>query len=135
MATLPYDEDLNEGTAAGAYPDDTERDLDNIFSNWHVLAALAWQGYATRGCGAVVVSLAVECADVAYTSGILPRAYARYVDRYNPREQIVVVVRHPDGEQVYLLTGHPTPRDCFEQSVAQPTTADLYRIPRESREH
>ena len=84
--------------AAGLCGDHTDGDLDSIFSNWQYLAAVAWRGYQTLGCGTVVVNVSAELAEVSYAGGALPENYTRLVERYDPLEQLVIVVRHSTGE-------------------------------------
>jgi len=110
--------------------DQMSGDFDAIFANWQYLAAVAWRGYENYGCGAVVVSVAVDCADVTYASGSLPESYARLVAAYNPLDEVVIVVRHADGEQAYRLGGLPTPRECAAQASHYATSANLYCVPR-----
>ncbi|HVN88095.1 MAG TPA: hypothetical protein VMW17_24900 [Candidatus Binatia bacterium] len=104
-------------------------DFDAIFSNWQFLAAVAWQGYLSDGPGVVVVSVADECADVGYMSGALPTGYGVLVEQYDPRKQIVVVVRHDGSERTYVLNGFPTPRDCFVAGAAPMTDLSVYCVP------
>jgi hypothetical protein len=105
---------------------DAEGDLDSIFENWQYLAALAWEGYLTQGPGAVVVTLAGPQADVEYSSAVPPACHARLVEHYDPAEQVVVVVRRYDREQVYVLTGRPAPRQCFECACAPTMAATVH---------
>ena len=93
--------------AAGMCADHADSDLDSIFSNWQYLAAVAWRGYQMLGCGTVVVNVSDEVAEVSYAGGTLPENYTRLIERYDPFEQLVVVVRHTSGEHLYLLTGQP----------------------------
>ena len=113
------------GTAGGC-GDHTEGDLDSIFSNWNYLAAIAWRGYQDVGCGAVVVNVSSEIADVSYAGGTLAEQYTRYVERYDPFEQLVIVVRHPTGEHVYLLSGAPTPPECASTGAVRSLTTSVY---------
>ena len=76
-------------TAAGC-GDHTEGDLDSIFSNWCYLAALAWRGYQDVGCGAIVVNVSSDVADVSYAGGSPADHYTRYVERYDPSAQLVI---------------------------------------------
>ena len=113
------------GTAGGC-GDHSEGDLDSIFSNWQYLAAVAWRGYQTLGCGTVVVNVSDEIADVSYAGGALPDSYTRLVERYDPFEQLVIVVRHSTGEQVYMLSGQPSPPECAETRDVRPMDANVY---------
>ena len=112
--------------AAGLCSDHTEGDFDSIFSNWQYLAAIAWRGYQTLGCGTVVVNVSAEIAEVSYTGGALPENYTRFVERYDPFEQLVIVVRHATGEHVYLLSGEPSPPECAETRDVPPMNANVY---------
>ena len=106
--------------------DHTDGDLDSIFSNWQYLAAVAWRGYHTLGCGTVVVNVSEEIAEVSYAGGALPDNYTRLVERYDPLEQLVVVVRHSTGEQIYMLSGEPPPPACAETRDVRPMDANVY---------
>jgi len=101
-------------------------DLDAIFANWCVLAAIAWQGFLTEGCGAVVVDIIGERAQISYRSAAPPRCHARVIECYDPYEQMVVVVQHQHGESVYRLNGRPSPRDCFEGMCANTMQATVH---------
>ncbi len=132
MAVEVHTKHSGAAVMADRCDDHVHCDMDAIFSNWQFLAAVAWRGYQTHGCGAVVVSLAIECADVAYASGALPASYARFVERYDPLEQIVVVVRHHADEHVYVMNGWPSPQKCFEAGAVHTMNASLYCLPRDS---
>ncbi len=112
--------------AGGLCSDHTDGDLDSIFSNWQYLAAVAWRGYQTLGCGTVVVNVCAEIADVSYVGGALPEHYTRLVERYDPLAQLVIVVRHSTGEHVYLLSGQPSPPECAERRNVRPVNANVY---------
>jgi hypothetical protein len=111
---------------AGVCDDHTDGDLDSIFSNWQYLAAVAWRGYQTLGCGTVVVSVSDEIADVSYAGGALPENYTRLVERYDPFEQLVIVVRHSTGEHLYLLSGQPSPPECAGSRDVRAMNANVY---------
>ena len=113
-------------STAGCCRVDADRDLEAIFTNWHCLAALAWEGYLTQGYGALVVTVDDVGADIEYSSAAPPRCHARLVERYNPLEQVVVVVRRPEGEYVYLLAGQPSPQECFESASAETMMATVH---------
>ena len=107
----------------------TRFDMDAIFANWQLLAAVGWRGYQTDGCGAVVVTVADDNAGVAYASGAATASYTRFVERYDPLEQIVVVVRHPTGEHTYVLNGWPSPRECCETPPVNLENASVSCVP------
>jgi hypothetical protein len=109
----------------------TRFDMDAIFSNWQLLAAVGWRGYQAQGCGAVVVTVAGEAAGIAYAGGTPSATYARFVEGYDPLEQIVVVVRHETGEHAYVLKGWPSPRECCEAPPAD-RMSTLYCAPEHS---
>ena len=125
---MTFDAYSKEGTTEiGAGCDDhTDGDLDSIFLNWQFLAAVAWRGYETLGCGTVVVNVSAERADVTYAGGALPESYTRFVERYDPLEQLVVVVRHSTAEHIYLLSGRPSPRECAAVGGVPPLNANIY---------
>ena len=112
--------------AVGLCGDHADGDLDSIFSNWQYLAAVAWRGYQTLGCGTVVVNVSDEIGDVSYASGPLPENYTRLIERYDPFEQLVIVVRHSTGEHLYLLSGEPSPPECAETRDVRPMNANVY---------
>ncbi|HUI24474.1 MAG TPA: hypothetical protein VL403_00205 [Candidatus Kryptonia bacterium] len=131
MAVETHLKDVEEPTVGVGRSDQTSGDFEAIFANWPYLAAVAWRGYDNSGCGAVVVSVAEGCADVAYASGSLPSSYAHLVAAYDPLEEVVIVVRHSESEQAYRLSGRPTPRECAEQAVTYTTSANLYCVPQD----
>ena len=132
MAVETHFKDVEEPTVGVGRSDQTSGDFEAIFDNWSYLAAVAWRGYDNFGCGAVVVSVADGCADVAYASGSLPESYAHLVATYDPLEEVVIVVRHAEGEQAYRLSGRPTPRECAEQVAWCTPGANLYCVPQDS---
>ncbi len=119
-------EERYASTIAGGCGDHTDGDLDSIFSNWSYLAAIAWRGYQDIGCGAVVVNVATEIADVSYAGGGLADQYTRYIERYDPSEQVVIVVRHPTGEHVYMLSGAPSPPQCASSGAVRSLSTSIY---------
>jgi hypothetical protein len=128
MATESLHEEGQEPDAAGACRDHVEHDWKSIFHNWRFLAAIAWRGFETYGCGAVVVSVGAECADVAYAAGAVPASYAHLVARYNPREQIVV--RHGADQHAYVVDGRPSPRECSAAESLRLMDTGVHCVPR-----
>jgi hypothetical protein len=112
--------------AAAPCGDHTDADLDSIFLNWQFLGAVAWRGYQALGCGTVVVDVSDERVAVSYAGGALPETYTRFVERYDPLEELVIVVRHATGEHVYLLSGRPSPQACTETGSAHPMYGNLH---------
>ena len=111
--------------------DDTYWNFNAIFANWRFLAAMAWRGFQAQGCGAIVISVGEACADVAYVGGMLPASYAALVECYDPRKQIVAVVRYPNSEQIYLLNGWPSPEECARAAVTPLKDANVHCVPKE----
>lgn len=126
MAVENHHDDQQAPSTAGRCGGHTDRDLEAIFTNWHCLAALAWEGYLTQGYGALVVTVADVGSDIEYSSAAPPACHARLVERYNPLEQVVVVFRRREGEYVYLLAGQPSPQECFESVSAQTMMATVH---------
>ena len=130
MAYETYGSEESEDPGATAVcRDHMDGDLDAIFLNWQFLAAAGWRGFQTLGCGAVVVNLSAEYANVSYASGMLAENYTRFVERYDPRQQLVIVVRHATGEHAYLLNGQPPPQECFETGSLHAINANVNCVP------
>lgn len=125
MAT---DQTFDQGSAAhatSALSEQVQCDLDAIFHNWCYLAALAWEGYVTAGRGTIIVDVGAEEAGVTYCGGTMA-GRAAYVECYDPRREVVLVVRHPHGEETYWLPGHPSPPECFEEASAEAMNASVH---------
>jgi len=126
MAFDTRSEEWRPSETVGGCGDHSDADLESIFSNWSYLAAVAWRGYEDLGCGVVVVTVASELADVSYVGGPQAEQYTRYVERYDPTRQLVIVVRHRSGEHAYLLSGVPAPPECASTGAIRSTTGSMY---------
>jgi hypothetical protein len=126
MAVEDRHENQQTASAAGRCGGYADDDLEAIFTNWPFLAALAWEGYLTQGEGAIVVTVAGVQADIGYCSAAPPACHAHLVERYNPNEQLVVVVRREGAECAYLVSGQPSPQECFESVSAHTMKATVH---------
>ncbi len=126
-------ETKTSGTVSTVDPYDIQArfDMDAIFCNWQLLAAVGWKGYEALGCGAVVVTVTDDNGGITYAGGTPSASYARFVEGYDPLEQIVVVVRHENGEHAYVVNGWPSPRECCETAPVD-RMSTVYCVPEHS---
>jgi hypothetical protein len=111
-----------DGTPGADVPEGaTDPLLDLLLWHWLRIAAAAWEGYQTRGRGAVVMLIQGGRTGFSYRRGAPCPCHARWVEAYDPNEQVVVVLRR-DGakaESVHILGGWPSPPAALDAAGAE----------------
>ena len=107
--------EANEVNGEGAVLSSDEP-LDLVLRCWSELAAVAWEGHLTVGRGHVVMISDGELVRSDYMPGPPCRCHAKAVEQYDPGTQAVIVLRHGEGEEdfiVYVLGGWPEPPAAY----------------------
>ncbi|MEO8604734.1 MAG: hypothetical protein ABI629_19350 [bacterium] len=95
--------------------------LDLLLAHWPQIAATAWEGYLTKGRGAVTIESGSVPPEVGYYSGSPCRCHDELVASYDPEAvAVVAVIRSATHVVAWIapLGGVPTPVDAAGAATA-----------------
>lgn len=111
----------------GAEEDKNDPFADLIMHNWLGIAAVAWEGFSTRGRGMVVLTEGDGKATLAYQPGPPCPCHAEMVAGYDPERQVVIAhcATRDDICCLNVFGGWPAPPDAATSASAMECAATV----------